>query len=142
MQIRQSGQRIQFLRTYYVADLKRSKQTLLGSVQVGATELPAALAAKLTQEERDQFAVYVEKEQAAARSAQIAQEIETLPQALRDVAGHVMRGAQLTPAQAKGMWEGMAQLRRQLTKAGYTKPHLNDSPTTEGMSNEGSEADS
>lgn len=140
MQIRQSGRRIQFLRTYYVPDLKRSKQTLLGSVEVGATELPAALAAKLTQEEQAEFAVWVKKQEEAERSARMDQEIETLPQTLRDVAGHVLRGAQLTAAQAKGMWEGMAQLRRQLTKAGYTKPHLSEA--AEGASNDRDEGDS
>lgn len=128
MQIRLNGRRVQFLRTYYVAELKRSKQKLLGSVPIGARELPPELAAVLTQEECDQFDVYVESEKAAERNAHMAQELDTLPQTLREVAGHVMRGAQLTAAQAKGMWEGMAQLRRQLTKAGYTKPHLNDSP--------------
>jgi len=126
MQIRHVRGRTQFLRTYYVKELKRSKQKLIGSIARGATELPPDLAAKMTEEEKAEFAAWLDKQREAEREALAAQEIDRLPHSLQNVAGHVMRGVPLTGGQALGMWEGMAQLRRQLTKAGYTKPHLTD----------------
>jgi hypothetical protein len=126
MQIRHVRGRTQFLRTYYVKELKRSKQKLIGSIARGDVVLPDELAAKMTEEEKAEFAAWLDKQREAERESQAAQEIDHLPQSLQNVAGHVMRGVPLSSGQAIGMWEGMAQLRRQLTKAGYTKPHLAD----------------
>ena len=126
MQIRHVRGRTQFLRTYYVKELKRSKAKLIGSMPRGSTELPPELAAVMTDSEKQEFAAWLEKQRVAEREALANQEIEQLPQTLQNVAGHVMRGVQLTAGQAKGMWDGMAHLRRQLTKAGFTKPHLQD----------------
>lgn len=142
MQIRENGGRVQFLRSFYVKEKKRTQAKLIGSIPAGATELPPDLVDAMTEDERAEFAAWLEKQAAAERAAQALHEIETLPQVLQNVAGHLMRGATLTAAQAKGMWDGTAQLRRQLTKAGYTKPNLNDSPTAEGMRNDGHEDDS
>ena len=142
MQIRENGGRVQFLRSFYVKEKKRTQAKLIGSMPAGATELPADLAEAMTEGERAEFAAWLEKQAAAERVAQAEQEIETLPQVLQNVASHLMRGTPLTAAQAKGMWDGTAQLRRQLTKAGYTKPNLNDSPTAEGTRNDGHEDDS
>lgn len=131
MQIRENGGRVQFLRSYYVKEKKRTQAKLIGSMPTDAKELPADLANAMTEDERAEFAAWLEKHTAADQAAQALQEIETLPEVLQNVAGHLMRGATLTAAQAKGMWDGTAQLRRQLTKAGYTKPNLQDPPPPE-----------
>ena len=127
MQIRHTRGRTQFLRTYYDNVAKRSRQKLIGSMERGAKELPPELASLMTEAEIEEFAVWLEREAESERAAQARQEIETLPQTMKNVAGHILRGAKLTNEQAKGMWNGMALLRRHLTKAGYTKPNLNDS---------------
>lgn len=142
MQIKQRGRRILFLRASYDPAAKRTKQKHLGSISAGALELSPELAATMTQEERDQFVVWVEKQVAAERAAKIAKEINDFPETMREIAGYVMRGAALTPGQAKGMWDGMALLRRQLTRAGYTKPHLTEASTAEGASNDRDDGDS
>ena len=131
MQIRENGGRVQFLRSYYVTEKKRTQAKLIGSIPKGATELPPDLFDAMTEAEREEFAAWLEKQAAAERAAQAMREIEMLPQVLQNVAAHLMRGTPLTAAQAKGMWDGTAQLRRQLTKAGYTKPNLSDPPSPE-----------
>lgn len=126
MQIRHNKGRTQFLRTYYDNASRRSRQKLIGSMARGSTELPPDLAAKMTDAEQLEFAAWMEKELIAERAARAAQEIDALPQQMLSAAGHIIRGVPVSTQQAKGMWDGMAQLRRTLTKAGLTKPHLEE----------------
>ncbi len=126
MQIRNIGGRTQFLRSEYDPEIKRSRQKMIGTMPKGLAEIPPELAAKMTDIERQEYAAWLEQQQEAERAAKAAQEIEAMPQQLMTVAGHVARGRAVSTQQAKGMWDGMAQLRRTLTKAGLTKPHLEE----------------
>lgn len=124
MQIRENGGRVQLLRSVYMKEKKRTQGKLIGSVPADAHQLPAELIEMLSEDEHNEFAAWMEKRIEAKRAATMALEVESLPQILQSVASHVMRGASLTAGQAKGIWEGTALLRRQLTKAGYTKNNL------------------
>ena len=126
MQIRNVGGRTQFLRSEYDPTIKRSRQKMIGSVARGASELPPELAAKLTDIEQQEYVAWLEQQAEAERAARAAQEIDALPQQMLSAAGHIIRGVPVSTQQAKGMWDGMAQLRRTLTKAGLTKPHLEE----------------
>lgn len=122
MQIREQGRKIQFIRSEYQSDLKRSTSKVVASCSRFATSLLAEEAEKLTPAEREQVLAYFEKKRQDSADWRRNYSVQSLQEALQQTIAHLQAGQPLEPSYANQLWRSMAQLQKALKKMGYAKP--------------------
>ena len=118
-QLRQ-GKSVSLLRYAYDPKKRRSKQVVIGTVDLLTTELPPELVAILTDAEREEF-----REWAAERDQQFLE--LTQRQHLLHAAEYMGWAAkalvaEVEPVRPERIWDAMDVLAKALEKAGYPRP--------------------
>lgn len=122
MQIREQGRKIQFIRSEYQSDLKRSTSKVVASCSRFATSLLPEEADKLTPAEREQVTAYFEKKRQDSADWRRNYSVQSLQEALQQTIAHLQAEQPLKPSYANQLWQSMAQLQKTLKKMGYLKP--------------------
>ncbi|THT98394.1 hypothetical protein E9531_14360 [Lampropedia puyangensis] len=122
MQIREQGRKIQFIRSEYQPELKRSTSKVITSCAKYATALSEEELELLTPEERAQAKAYFEKRQQDNANWRRNYSVQSLHEALQQTIAHLKEGNQLDAAYADSLWQAMAVLQKGLKKAGHVKP--------------------
>lgn len=122
MQIREQGKKIQFIRSTYRPELKKSTSQLVATCGRYARELPPEEAAKLKPEELEQVKAYFEKKAADEIAWRTRYSVESLPETLQRAVAYLADGGELKPEKAAEIWAGMAALQKALKKAGHPRP--------------------
>lgn len=122
MQIREQGKKLQFIRSTYQPELKRSTSQLVATCSKYASALPADEAAKLQPEELEQVKAYFEKKAADQAAWSVKYAVDGLPATLAQVVQYLGDGGELKPEKAGEIWAGLAVLQKALKKAGHPRP--------------------
>lgn len=122
MQFREQGKKIQCIRSSYDTEAKRSHQKLIATFDRYADKISSACVADLTDDERQELAVWFGHRQ-ASRTAQLSQyRAATSAQTLTDLAAAIRTAKEMTDDQASAVWSGLADVAKALRKAGHPKP--------------------
>ncbi len=123
MQIREQGRKIQCIRTIYEMAKGRGRQVVVASIPRWSGSSPSEDdLAKLTEVEREQLAVFLDKRRAELDASNSRYTAMSAASWLPTLAKSIGEGHQLTPEQAGAIWQGMAEVAKSLRKAGYAKP--------------------
>lgn len=122
MQIREQGRKIQFIRSEYQSDLKRSTSKVVASCSRYATSLMPEEAEHLTPAEQEQVAAYFDKKRQDNADWRRNYSVQSLHEAMQQTIAHLQAGQPLEPAYANQLWQSMALLQKTLKKTGYAKP--------------------
>lgn len=122
MQIREQGRKIQFIRSEYQPELKRSTSKVVASCSRYASALLAEELQKLTEQEQQQVAAFFEKKRQDSADWRRNYSVQSLHEAIEQTIAHVQAGQVLDPVYAASLWKAMADLQKALKKSGYAKP--------------------
>lgn len=125
MQIREQGRKIQFIRSEYQPELKRSSSKVVLTCSRYANALLAEEMQKLTVQEQEQVAAYFEKKRQDSANWRRNYSVQFLQEAIEQTVAHLQSGQSIEIAYADALWLSMATLEKALKKSGYAKPSKN-----------------
>lgn len=125
MQIREQGRKIQFIRSEYQPELKRSSSKVVATCSRYASALLAEELHTLTAQEQAQVAAFFEKKRQDSADWRRSYSVQSLQEALEQTTAHLQAGQDLDTAYAASLWQAMAKLQKMLKKSGYAKPTSN-----------------
>lgn len=125
MQIRVQGQKIQCIRSTYDPQIKRSRQTVVATLDKYADKFPSAGLDALTESELAELHAWFDA-RAAQRSADDARIcLQFAPEWLNRIAGALadeQADAILSADHAASIWESIAKVQAAMRKAGHPRP--------------------
>lgn len=122
MQFREQGKKIQCIRSNYDPAAKRSHQKVVAAFDRYADKMPSADVADLTEEERQELAVWFGQRQTIRTASMSQYRARSGGQTLDDLAKAISAAENLTAEQAAAVWHGLADVAKALRKAGHPKP--------------------
>ncbi len=122
MQFREQGKQIQCIRSAYDPAIKRSHQTVIATFNRSTDTIPAADMTGLTDQERQELAVWFQQRQASKLAALQQQRVQLAAQTLTDLANAIRMSNPLTNEEAVAIWQGLSVLGKVMKKAGHPKP--------------------
>lgn len=122
MQFREQGKKIQCIRSSYDPAAKRSHQKVVAAFDRYADKMPSADVADLTEEERQELAVWFGQRQASRAASMSQYRARSGGQTLDDLAKAISTAEAMSAEQAAAVWRGLADVAKALRKAGHSKP--------------------
>ncbi len=120
-----------------VPGVRRSKQTLVGSMNYYSDAPTAEETAKLTEDEIAELNVFLTAVAAERETARKASAVRLAAVGIYTAADYILSGASVTETQAAEIFEAMSKMSKALKKAGHTKPPKQDpAPASQMNSNE------
>lgn len=122
MQFREQGKKIQCIRSSYDPAAKRSHQKVVAAFDRYTDKIPSVDVADLTEEERQELAVWFGQRQASRAASMSQYRARSGGQTLGDLAQAINAAKSMTAEQAAAVWHGLAEVAKALRKAGHPKP--------------------
>lgn len=109
-----------------VPGVRRSKQTLVGSMSYYSSKPTPEETAKLTESEIAELNVFLSALAAQKETKHRSIKIHVVGDAINEAADYILSGDLVTNAQAAEIFEAMSKMSKALKKAGHTKPAKQD----------------
>lgn len=119
MQIRKRGMRLEFLRSTYDTEAKRSRQKLIGSTHDWSLALPTELREKMTEEEIAEAEAYFDKTKTEQAERQKERAVAGARIDLSSLAKSI-DDQDVTAEQAEAIFAGLDKVKKALRKQGFT----------------------